>query len=1104
MQYFELHCKSNFSFLEGASHADELIERSVELGYDGLAITDRNSLAGIVRAHTAAKDAGQRFMVGAELHPVDGPPLVVWPKNRAAYGRLCRLITRGRLRREKGACEIRWADIADLGEGLVGGLLLRQPVLDELPAADMQHFQDEDVVPWESQDEYSPNKHGPTTHPGPREDILHPDELEQSRRQDLQLPPSQFAPEENETWLAWLHVFRELFGSDGYLLAELHRGVDDEALLARYCELERASQVPLVAAGDVHYHIAERSILHDCLLATRFNTTIDEIATERLGNSQFHLRPISLIEHMYARAPQAIERTVEIAEKINFSLDELRYEYPVELAPDGTKPVEYLKRLAWEGAKKRYPDGVPDKIIGMLKHEIELIEELHYEAYFLTVWDLVRFARSRDILCQGRGSAANSVVCYCLGVTSVDPNRLDLLFERFISRERNEAPDIDVDFEHQRREEVLQYIYQKYGRHRAGMTATVISYRTKSAIRDCARALGISLDRIDALNQLVDARLTEGTLADRAAECGISQNSEVGKRFLYLVENLIGFPRHLSQHVGGMVMTEGWLCELCPLENASMADRTVIAWDKDDLDDLGILKVDCLSLGMLSAIHRAFQMLEDHYERPLTLATVPAEDEAVYDMICKADTIGVFQIESRAQMSMLPRLRPRCFYDLVIEVAIVRPGPIQGQMVHPYLKARRTGIQPDYPSDEIRDVLSKTMGVPIFQEQAMRLAVVAAGFTPGEADQLRRAMAAWRRPGVIDQFRRKLIEGMLSRGLSEEFAERVFTQIRGFGEYGFPESHAASFALLVYVSCWLKHHYPAAFCAAILNSQPMGFYAPAQLVRDAREHDVTVVGVDINESDWDCTLEPLSDDSSLRQLRLGLLMIRGLPHEVGDAIVSNRESGGRYRDLADFTRRTRLGQAMVTRLADAGALSNLTGDRRAAYWQALAQDKSSQQLSLFEATGADIDDALPEALAPMHEIEEVYADYETTGLSLRAHPVSFVRDQLDRLRVTSAKDLPSTRDGKFIRVAGIVLLRQRPGTAKGITFVTLEDETGVINLVLKPEIWERHYKVARRSNAWLAHGVIENRENVIHVVVGRIEDLTEQVGELVQRSRDFH
>ncbi len=1136
MSYVELHCKSNFSFLEGASHADELMQRAAELGYVGLAITDRNSLAGIVRAHAAAKDAQLPLIVGAELHPIDGPPLVVWPSDRAAYARLCRIITRGRLRREKGACDIHWADILELGEGLLVGMLLRQPVADQLPPADMQHFTDDIALPWEFQDLatadtpliFSNSTDPNTTDPALSDGVRRFADANSSpaaptiaathslRQQWLdsspavhELPGVDFDPRLDAPWAQWLGLLREAFGDRGYLLCEMHHGVDDAAKLHRVQHLAKAAAVPVVASGDVHYHCAERALLHDCLLATRFATTIDQIASERLGNAQYHLRPLERVRQMYASAPEMLERTTEIASRIDFSLDQLRYEYPIELAPVGQTPLAYLKRLTWDGAKRRYPQGVPDKVLQLLRHEMGLIEEMKYEAYFLTVWDIVRYARSRDILCQGRGSAANSVVCYCLEITAVDPNQLDLLFERFISRERNEAPDIDVDFEHQRREEVLQYIYDKYGRHRAGMTATVITYRIKSAIRDCGRALGIALDRIDALSKLVDSRVGQATLAERAAECGISPDSQLGKRFVYLVEQLVGFPRHLSQHVGGMVMTQGWLCELCPLENASMDGRTVIEWDKDDLDELGILKVDCLSLGMLTAIHRALDMLAEHYQRPLTLASVPAEDSAVYDMICRADTIGVFQIESRAQMSMLPRLKPRCFYDLVIEVAIVRPGPIQGQMVHPYLKARRTGIHPEYPNDEIRQVLAKTMGVPIFQEQAMRLAVVAAGFTPGEADQLRRAMAAWRRPGVIDQFRLKLLEGMRARGLSDEFAERVFLQIRGFGEYGFPESHAASFALLVYVSCWLKHYYPAAFCAALLNSQPMGFYAPSQLVRDAREHGVAVQGIDVNASHWECTLErPIGSTSrgpaSEWHLRLGLLMIRGLPQQTGQHIVATRQIGGEFKDLADFTRRTRLGQAAITRLADAGALSGLTGDRRAAYWQALAQDSSAKELTLFEATGADVDEALPEFLQPMPEVDEVYADYETTGLSLRAHPISFVREQLKRLRVVSAKELTRTPDGKFVRVAGLVLVRQRPGTSKGITFVTLEDETGTMNLVIKPAIWERHYKVARRSNAWLVNGVLENREGIVHLVVGRLEDLSEQVAGLVLKSRDFH
>ncbi len=1072
MSYVELHCKTNFSFLEGASHADELVESAAMLGYAGLAITDRNSLAGIVRAYTATKDNPLQLIIGAELHPIDGPPLVAWAPDRRAYADLCRLITLGRRRREKGACQLTWSDIAQHSQRLLAGLLLRHPTLDE--------------------DDY-------------RQTTLAADSEQQVAQPSQQFPSLDFDPHTDAGWLRWLGAFGELFGDRAYLLCELHRGVDDEGKLTRLQQLARKSRVPLVAAGDVHYHEAARTLLHDCLIAIRHGQTIDQIRHERLENSSYHLRPLAELKRIYRTAPDALSRTLDVAARCPFKLDELRYEYPIELAPEGVTPIDYLKRLTWEGAKQRYNNQVPDKVIQLLRHEMQLIEELRYEAYFLTVWDLVRYARSRDILCQGRGSAANSIVCYCLGVTSVDPNELDLLFERFVSRERNEAPDIDIDFEHQRREEVLQYIYEKYGRHRAGMTGAVITYRTRSAIRDVGKAIGLSLDQIDGLAKSVDSRSTEGSIEQRAASVGLNLESPLGKRFRYLVDSILGFPRHLSQHVGGMVITQGPLCELCPIENAAMDDRTVIQWDKDDLDELGILKVDCLSLGMLSAIHRSFRLIDKHYGRPLTLATVPREDARVYDMICRADTVGVFQIESRAQMSMLPRLRPRTYYDLVIEVAIVRPGPIQGQMVHPYLQARRTGQQPEYPTEAIREVLAKTMGVPIFQEQAMKLAVVAAGFTPGEADQLRRAMAAWRRAGVIDRFRQKLIDGMRANGLTEEFAERVFTQIRGFGEYGFPESHAASFALLVYASCWLKHYYPEVFCAALLNSQPMGFYAPAQLVQDARQHGVEVLPADVGHSDWETTLTGQQSSSTVQRcaIRLGLHMIRGLPEDVGQLVVNCRQSGP-YCDVADFTRRTRLGQATITRLADAGALASLSGDRRAAYWQALAQDQQGTAMPLLESAGADVDDALPATLLPMQPIEEVYADYQTIGLSLRAHPISFVREQLQRMRVTTAAQLKLERDQKFVRVAGLVLLRQRPSTAKGITFVTLEDETGSMNLVLRPDVWDRHYTLARTSNAWLVSGVLENREGVVHVVVGSLADLSKQVQGLTLKSRDFH
>jgi error-prone DNA polymerase len=1075
--YVELHCKSNFSFLEGASHAHELVQKAKLLGYQGLAISDRDTLAGIVRAHTAAKDLQLRFIVGCELNPIDGPPLVVWPMNRQGYGDLCRLLSIGRLRAPKGFSQLSWHDIEAHSQHLLAGLI------PSLPNPDLSR-----VLDWGKLDELDPADSRMETQEEP------------PAPSPLQVPaiPTQawcsaghaFEPSDTANWLVWMLRFGELFQSRGYLVSHLHLEANDAAKLQMLVQLSNRSRVPIVAAGGSLYHQPQRMILHDCLQAIATGATIDQVASFRPSNAQRSLRTLEQIEQLYRQVPEAIANTLAIADRIDFSLDSLRYEYPTEWSPDGMRPIDYLKKLTWEGAQSRYPKGVPMRVVEMLRHEMKLIEDLHYEPYFLTVWDLVRFARSRDILCQGRGSAANSAVCYCLGVTSVDPSRYDLLFERFISRERNEAPDIDIDFEH-----------EKYGRHRAGMTAAVTTYRIRSATRECAKALGFSNDRIESLSKIIDGRSGIENLAIRCKDVGIEPGSEIGKRFLYLVDSILGFPRHLSQHTGGMVMTQGNLCELCPIENASMNGRTIIQWDKDDLDELGILKVDCLALGMLSAIHRSLDLIRVHHQKDLNLATIPAEDPTVYDMICQADTVGVFQIESRAQMSMLPRLRPRCFYDLVIEVAIVRPGPIQGNMVHPYLAARSTGKQPPYPTEAIGQVLRKTMGVPIFQEQAMRLAVVAAGFTPGEADQLRRAMAAWRRPGVIDQFKRKLIEGMQANGLKEEFAETVFHQIRGFGEYGFPESHAASFALLVYASCWIKHHHPDVFCCAMLNSQPLGFYTPAQLIADAKRHGVQIGTIDLNSSDWECKLEPL--DSKSFQVRLGLCMIRGLHQSDGMKIAAERRAYGSYKDQSDLVRRCRLGRAVLAILADSGAMSTLSGNRRAAYWQALGQDKTYTSLPLLENAGVDVDDPIPESLLPMAQSEEVAADYATTGLSLRGHPVEFHRERLAALQVRTAQELPTLSHGRLVRVAGLIVLRQRPGTAKGITFVTMEDETGSINIVVRPKTWEAHYLVCKQSNAWLVQGTLENRQGVIHVVANFIEDLTASLGPLDIPSRDF-
>ena len=1070
--YAELHCKTNYSFLTGASHADELVSRAIELGYTALAVTDENTLAGVVRAFAAARETKLKLIIGAEIILNDAPPVLLWAPDRRAYGNLSKLLTVGRRRAPKGECWLCFDDVAQYSTGLLAG-----------------------VIPSIKGDR-ARTAHIDQTHPS--YDWFHKSASRVSHSK-----------------------FKDVFGDRAYLLAELYQGVDDNWRIEQLQQLSEQSGLPLVAAGDVLYHSPARLPLHDVLTATRHKTTVAEAGDLLIPNAQRHLQTIQQRIEAFKKIPQAIERTTEIADRCNFCLSRLRYEYPIELAPDGQTPMEYLREMTAIGATNRYPNGVPQKVQQQIDHELTLIDEMRYEAFFLTVWDAVRFARSRGILCQGRGSAANSAVCYALGVTAVDPETTDLLFERFISKERDEAPDIDVDFEHERREEVLQYLYNKYGRDRAGLAATVITYRVRSAVRDVGKAIGLSLDRVDALAKHVEGYQKDENLAGRMRDVGIDPETRIGQQLNHLVNEIIGFPRHLSQHVGGMVITQGKLDELVPIENAAMEDRTVIQWDKDDLEELGLLKVDCLCLGMLSAIKKCFTMLDQHWNRPMTLATVPKEDPKVYDMICEADTIGVFQIESRGQMSMLPRLKPRCWYDLVIEVAIVRPGPIQGNMVHPFLR-RRNGEEPVvYPNEEIKAVLHRTLGVPIFQEQAMKLAVVAAGFTPGEADQLRRAMGAWRKTGVIEKFQQKLMAGMRERGLSDEFAEQVFRQIRGFGEYGFPESHAASFAKLVYISAWLKHYYPAAFCAALINSQPMGFYAPAQLVADAREHGVEVLPVDVNHSDWDCTIEDqtvgqvsnlptktTANNGRLKTcptpcdhpLRLGLRMVSGLRSNHAETIMLARRDGP-FTSVSDFTRRTKLGSATVTLLSKADAFGSLDQDRREALWQALAQEKKPLEQPLFDSL--ETEDDLISSLPSMTLQQQVVEDYRTVGLSLKAHPISFYREYLDDMKVTPTGELENGRNNQFIRVAGIVTLRQRPSTAKGITFVTLEDETGTANLVVFQNIWERHYKIARKSPAWIAYGKLEMKSNVIHVVVSKLEDMSDRLEDHKIKSRDF-
>jgi error-prone DNA polymerase len=1071
--YAELHCRTNFSFLEGASHPDELVVRAAELGYQALAITDSNSLAGVVRAHVAAKEVGLKLLIGAEVTPLDVLPIVLLATDRSAYGRLSRLITRGRRNAEKGSCHITFDDVAEHADGLLACVVARDGS---------------------------------------------PEPVEPS-----------------------LNRFRELFGDRCYLLAELHCGPEDRSHLSRLVQAAQQAGVPLVAANDVHYHDRSRQPLQDVLTATHYRCTVAELGHRRFPNAERSLRSPADMLRIFAECPEAVARSVEVADRCAFSLNELRYEYPEELCPPGMTPLEHLTRLTREGTEWRYPRGIPEKVRRLLEHELRLIEELHYEAYFLTVWDLVRFARGRDILCQGRGSAANSAVCYCLGATSVDPDHVDLLFERFLSKERNEAPDIDIDFEHERREEVIQYVYEKYGRDRAGMTASVITYRPRSAVRDVGKALGFSLEEVDALAKSLENYNENEKLAGRFRESGFDPTTRTARPLRGLVDEILGFPRHLSQHVGGLVLTQRPLCDIVPIENASMPGRTVIEWDKDDLDALGILKVDCLSLGMLTAIRKGFEFVGAEEGQTPTLATIPAEDPGVYEMIQQADTMGVFQIESRAQMAMLPRLKPESFYDLVIEVAIVRPGPIQGEMVHPYLRRRAGEERVDYPDERIHDVLKKTLGVPLFQEQAMKLAMVAAGFTPGEADQLRRAMGAWRRSGVMDRFRQKLLDGMAANGYSAEFAERLFNQIRGFGEYGFPESHAASFALLVYASAWLKRYYPAAFAAALLNSQPMGFYAPAQLVGNAQQHGVEVRPIDVNHSDWDCTLERVSDwknreanrvalaacppverelDAentggqaasatpsldSAPALRLGLRMVSGLSQAHAEVIVARRTDRP-FVSFADFARRTRLSNAVLSRLSKADAFGSLELDRRNALWNSLPVQKV---MPLFDGPNeaalpsATEDPEPPVALPAASPLSEVVADYRAMGLSLRDHPMKFLRSTLEKLRVAKASDLAILPVDRRVKVAGLTLMRQRPGTASGITFVTLEDETGFANLIVRPEVWERYHQAARTATALLAHGRLQRQENVIHVLVTRLDDLSNMLTELDSQSRDF-
>jgi error-prone DNA polymerase len=1018
--YAELHCLSNFTFLRGASHPEELVERAHALGYAALAITDECSLAGVVRAHVAAKALGLKLLIGAEIGLADGPQLVLLATNRAGYGNLSELVTQGRRSAQKGSYRL---TRADLDGGLADCLALLIP---------------------------SPS-------------------------------PASLAEAE---WLA------ERFPGRAWIAAELLCGPDDRARLEALRELSRRSDLPLVAAGDVHMHVRSRRRLQDLLTAVRLGKPVAACGRALHPNGERHLRLRMRLAQAYP--PELLAETLRVAQACGFSLDELRYEYPEELAPAGETPASWLRKLIEAGLEWRFPRGTPDSVRSLVEHELALIADLSYEPYFLTVHDIVRFARDRGILCQGRGSAANSAVCYALGITEVDPARMSMLFERFLSKERNEPPDIDVDFEHQRREEVIQYLYAKYGRDRAALAATVITYRAKSAVRDVGKALGLDAGQVDRLAGSLAWWDGRQRLPERVAEAGLDPQSRQVAQLLELAGALIGFPRHLSQHTGGFVIAHEALSRLVPIENAAMPDRSVIEWDKDDLDALGLLKVDVLALGMLSAIRRALDLVARRRGTPFTISDVPPEDPAVYAMIQRADTMGVFQIESRAQMSMLPRLKPACFFDLVIEVAIVRPGPIQGGMVHPYLR-RRNGEEPVvYPSEAVRSVLERTLGVPIFQEQVMQLAVVAAGFTPGEADGLRRAMAAWRRKGGLEPFERRLKDGMRARGYPDEFADQIYRQILGFGEYGFPESHSASFALLVYVSSWIKHHEPAAFLAALLNSQPMGFYAPSQLVQDARRHGVEVRAVDATRSEWECTLEPPAP-----AVRLGMLMVKGLSEAGARRIIAARAAAP-FADIADLARRARLGERDLKCLAAAGALNALSDHRPRAYW-----DVAGIEVRPHLLAEAPVHET-PPRLRPPTEGEDLVADFASLGLTLGRHPLALLRERLRAMRLASAAEIRALPHGAPARACGIVTGRQRPDTASGVVFVTLEDESGYVNVIVWSSLVDSQRRELLGARLMGVHGVIEREGEVVHLVARRLVDHSALLGRLLTRSRDFH
>jgi len=1068
--YAELQTTSNYSFLRGGSHPGELVAAGYMSALTAIAITDRNSFAGIVRAHREARHIDDfRLIIGLRIDLEDGSSLLAYPKDRDAFGRLCTMLSIGKMRAEKGDCHLQFQDVLDHSRGVVFALI-------------------------------------------PPKKIHHAD-IQQMSKMAKALP------------------------KPVYLAASaLYRG-NDRAHISMLNSLSTQLGTRLLATNDVHYHHKDRRQLQDVITCIREKTTIDKAGFALAANAERHIKRPEEMARLFQGFEHALDATLEITSLCTFNLKELKYEYPEETVPKGRTAQEYLEEITWEGAHWRYPKGIPDKVRANIEKEFILIEKKQYAPYFLTVYDIVKYARTPQpdkgrfdqILCQGRGSAANSTVCYCLGITAVDPNEIDLLFERFITENRNEPPDIDVDFEHERREEVIQYIYERFGRHRAGLTATVITYRSRSAIREVGKVMGLTDDITSAMASTVWGSWGKDD-KKHVNESGLDLDDPYLMKVIELTKELIGFPRHLSQHVGGFVLTERPLIETVPIGNAAMDDRTFIEWDKDDIEVLGILKVDILALGMLTCIRKAFDMLRTHYDIDHDLASIPQNDMPVYDMICRADTLGVFQIESRAQMSMLPRLLPRRFYDLVIEVAIVRPGPIQGDMVHPYLR-RRKGLEPvvfpspdpkSGPADELEQILGKTLGVPLFQEQAMRIAMDAAQFSPAELDELRHAMATFRRSGTIHTLEERMVKRMVVRGYDQDFAQRCFNQIKGFSEYGFPESHSASFALLVYVSCWLKHYHPDVFAAALLNSQPMGFYAPAQIVRDAAEHNIQILPADVNHSEWDCTLEPAPqgeyerpapDPKTLRSpppgrpvdrksllwnalypkkkwaLRIGLRQVDGLHKKHAIRLLEARQRG-KFRSIENLKKRTDLRIFDVEKLAEADAFRSLGLDRRQAKWDARALTKA-KPLPLFEQAKTEEQGEEERAELPkMRLSEHVVADYQSLRFSLKAHPMSFMREELKPRRIITAEEIRKLPNNRWASTAGIILVRQRPGTANGVVFITLEDETGVTNLIVWSKVLEQYRKVVMTSKFVEVHGQVQTEDNVMHLVVRKLVDRT--------------